>query len=426
MACSLARGAIRTLCFALATCVLTCLFTAPALAAPKPGYQPKVAVSAATRLDWIFAMANQSLAVPPQKWLDDGGLKDYDSRQTTYELFVPAKLAKPAPVIVFISASDAASGWKTWQQVCEQKGVIFAGPHGAGNNCPGPKRVRIVLDVLDDIRRQFPTDPDRTYLSGFSGGARIACQIGFALPEVIGGVAPICAGGELRPEPWLRLRSIERTSVALITGKSDFNRGEVERLRGPMLTEVGVRTRVWVFDMGHSTPPPKELQQVFAWLEEAAPARKKLGEQWPASRLAGDAAPDRAAAATALLNEAQKRLQQREHEYQGLMQLMGLRVRWADLPPARTALDTLTVFDSKPDKPWEADDVALTRKFLLAEARGLTAYATGDLPKEYAGQRPDMARGAIERWKLLVADGSSPEVTAEAEKKIAELEPLAK
>ena len=60
-------------------------------------------------------------------------------------------------------------------------GIAYVAVRGAGNNVPPPQRVRIVLDCLDELRRNVPIDPDRTYISGFSGGARIACGIGFAL-----------------------------------------------------------------------------------------------------------------------------------------------------------------------------------------------------------------------------------------------------
>src|SRR5205807_1802312 len=130
---------------------------------------------------------------------------------------------------------------------------------------------------LDDVRRNFPVDPDRTYLTGFSGGGRIACAVGFALPELVGGLMPLCAGGDLREESWLRHRAADRLSVALLTGTGDFNRGEVERLRGPYLSAVGVRTRVWTQPgLGHGVPNEKTVLEALTWLDEAAPQRKAL------------------------------------------------------------------------------------------------------------------------------------------------------
>ena len=178
------------------------------------GYQKEVSVRQATRLDWTFALSNQSLAAPPAEWLPG-----YDSTQQRYELFVPGSpqtagkkpsktTAKPKqvkaaavrnalPLVLFISPGDQPAGWAQWQPVCTQQGIAFASPFDAGNNTPLPKRVRIVLDVLDDLRQRYAIDPDRTYIAGFSGGGRTACGIGFALPELFGGVVPVCAAGDL-------------------------------------------------------------------------------------------------------------------------------------------------------------------------------------------------------------------------------------
>src|SRR5262249_46324103 len=186
------------------------------------------------------------------------------------ELFVPPgyNLRKPSPLVVFVSAGDSPQGWKAWEKVCRRRGIIFAGAYNAGNTTPIKKRARITLDVLDDVRRRLYTDPDRTYLSGISGGAGHACNIAFALPELFGGVVPVCAGYDLRPEPWLRQRVAERLSVALVTGTTDFNRPEVERLRLPVLRAYGVRSRLWVFPrMGHTLPEPTQLDPVVGWLE---------------------------------------------------------------------------------------------------------------------------------------------------------------
>lgn len=237
---------------------LTALSADALPAAPPSGYHAKVNVSAPTRTDWTFAVATRSLVNPPADWLGD-----YDSTAQQYELFAPRRRTKkPLPVILFISPSKEPIGWKHFQRLCRQQGILFAGSRGAGNNCPPKKRVRIVLDVLDDLRRRYAIDADRTYLAGFSGGGRIACGIAFALPEYFGGVLPICASGDLREESWLRQRVVDRLSIALLTGEKDFNRGEVERLRGPMLKEVGVTARVWVQPgMGHGIPSDKVLRE---------------------------------------------------------------------------------------------------------------------------------------------------------------------
>lgn len=388
-------------------------------AEPPKDYQASVNVAAPTRLDFVFPAANQSPAETPDDWLP----KDYDSKAQRYELFVPpdyrSKTKTRYPLLLFISPGDGPSGWDQFQEVARKQKAIFASPFAAGNNCPTPQRVRIVLDVLDDVRRKYRVDPERTYIGGFSGGGRIACSIAFALPEYFGGAMPVCAAGDLRNESWLQHRVIDRLSVALVTGDDDFNVGEVERFRGPYLAAVGVRAKVWrVPGMGHSIPGSDTLAEVFKWLDGGAAARKKLTKAWPASCVPDDGALSRAEAAKALLAEAEKRLEKPETLYSGLMQLQGIMARWADLPEGTTAKGKLQAYEARPDHPWEVDDIAEQRKFLVARARAIDAYGSGPLPQQYANQRADMLQAAVSLWEQVVADQPDSPAGKEGAKRI--------
>jgi hypothetical protein len=392
---------------------------------PARGYQAKVKVSAATRLDWTFVLSNQNQPNPPADWLP----KDYDSTKQQYELFVPPNYdpKKPSPVVLFISPGKGAGGWKEWEPICKKAGAIFVAPYDAGNECPPKMRVRIVLDVLDDVRRNYNIDADRTYITGFSGGGRIAAAVAFALPDLFGGVAPLCSAGDLRNERWLRHRLVDRLSVAMISGENDFNRGEVERFRGPQYADMGVRTKVWVTPkMGHVVPPTNMLQEAFTWMEEGVKTRRELAKNYPASRTAGDAATTRDELSKGLLAEGKQRLENEETLYSGLMMLQGVMVRFDKSPAADEARKILSEYEAKKEKPWEDADIADQRRYLIAEARGLAAYATGPLPQEYAKMRVEMAEKALELWELIAKDGQDAKAVEESKTRIPELKKLTK
>lgn len=401
---------------------LVLLWTAPTLLAAPPaaGYHARVSVAEPTRLDWTFVLTNQSLKQAPEKWK----LGDYDSTKQTYELFVPTRkdTKSPAPLLIYLSPGNEPNGYKTFEKLAKATGTFFAAPRGVGNDCPSPKRVRIILDVLDDVRRHFAIDPDRTYLAGFSGGGRIALAVAFALPELFGGVMPLCAAGDLREESWLRHRAIDRLSVALLTGEKDFNRGEVERWRGPSLAEVGVRAKVWtVSGLGHSIPGEKTQAEALSWLEDGLKQRQAQALEWPASR---HAEGGREKEAKALLAEGRKRLEKRATLYSGLMQVKGVAERWPDLAAGKEALKLLTEYEEKTEKPWQADDVAEQRRFLMAAARGLDRYATGPLDPQYRKLKPQMLKAAIEKYKKVIEDSPDSDAGKEARKRVAVLEKL--
>ncbi len=110
--------------------------------------------------------------------------------------------------------------------------------------------------------------------------------------------------------------------------------------------------------------------------------------------------------------------------YAGLMLLKGVLERWPDLPAAKEAKKILLEHEERKDKPWEAEDIAEQRRFLIARARSLDAYASGDLPAQYAKERAGMLKKALELWQLIQKDSPDSPAGKEAGKRIPVLEKL--
>jgi dienelactone hydrolase len=386
-----------------------------ASAAPK-----KMQVKAATRIDWTFAVSNKSLAKPPAGWLGD-----YDSTKQEYDLAVPAsvKPQQPAGLVLFINAGGGPAGLGSFEAVCNDKGLLFASPYNAGNNVDPKKRVRLVLDVLDDIRRRYKIDPDRTYIAGFSGGARIACSVAYALPEYFGGTIPVCAVNDLREETWLRHRVKDRLSLALITGENDFNRPEVERLWGPIFIASEIRTRIFLCPkMGHAVPGAKEMTEVVTWLEEDVKRRRDLAKEYPTSR--ANEALTREGTAEALMKEGKARIKDEDQLYSGLMQIKGVMERFDGMPIAAEAKKMLLEYDAKNDKPWELKETNERRRLILATARALSEYVGGPLPKQYEKERGPKAKEALQLWQFIEKDGAGTKAAVEAKERIAALQKI--
>ena len=96
---------LRRLLLSAAGLGLTCVLDGRLLAAEK-GHPQQVAVQAETRIDWGFAVANQSPDTASADWLPQ-----YDSTQQRYELFVPQSYtsAKSSPLVLFISPNKQAT-----------------------------------------------------------------------------------------------------------------------------------------------------------------------------------------------------------------------------------------------------------------------------------------------------------------------------
>jgi pimeloyl-ACP methyl ester carboxylesterase len=331
-------------------------------AAPEKGFQAERRVRGPTGLDW-------ECVAPPRAKLP----VRYDSRQQRYQLFVPVSYRETVswPVVVFLSPGDDPLGWRGWRKPCESGDCFFAAPYGVGASCPEAQRARAVLDVLDDVRRHYRIDPERTYLAGFSAGAALACRIAFALPELFGGVVVLSGDAPLPQLEHLRTRAAERLSVALIVGDRDSGRAQHESYLAPLYRDLGIRTRLWREPgLGRALPTDGVLAEVQRWLDEDVKRRQTDRRE----RIGAEEATHRAVAAREL-ERARKELNQPDHLQRGAARLQWIGQRWPRTEAAETASELLAEVRADPrrGKALSAQEAASQKAFLGAKARALEA-----------------------------------------------------
>jgi hypothetical protein len=385
----------------------------PALHAEAPvetGLQAEVLIKLPTRLDWEFATATLLSGVPP------GARRlppSYHSTLQRYQLYIPPayQVNRPWPMVVFVSPGDDPLGWPAWQKVCQDRAVFFCAAYGGGNNCNPVRRVRLVLDMLDDVRRKYRIDPSRTYLVGFGGGGRVACTLAYALPEYFGGVAALSGGSVPAGLDYLRHRTRERLSVAVVTGEGDFERRESEQYLAPLLRDLDVRSRLWVVpQIGHELPPAAVLAEVHAWLENDLSRRLEDVRRHPGLAVAPDEVPLRSEQAGRLLAAARDDLRDPDRVWQGAALLEGVVARWEGTEAAVRAQVVLHTLRA------DARQGALLRRQRAAEeGQKLAAQAK-------ALERFGQPRAARQTWDLLAQ--AQPE-TAEGGRAAAESRRLA-
>lgn len=393
--------------------LLVVLFGLTANAAPPTGFQAEVKVEGPTRLDWEFAVREfgpDAAKLPAS----------YDSRKQRYQLFVPRNYdaSKTWPLVVFISPGDDPLGWRFWQKPCEEAGLLFCAPYGAGNNCPTGQRTRIVLDMLDDVRRHYRVDPDQTYLTGFSGGGRMACTIAFALPEYFGGVIPICGTNPLNRLDYLRHRVEDRLPVAFVTGANDFNRKENEEFMFPLLRDLGIRSRLWIVPkLGHAVPAPEVLTEVLGWLNEDLPRRRAEAKARPGLTASPDEVFTSMRQAARALEMAETDLAQPRRTWRGVALLRGITTRWSNTEAADRAKQLLKEIQADPKRSALLVEQGgeEERRSLTAQARALERFgdprralqAWESLAK-YHADHPEGKQAAAEAQRLKTALAATP------------------
>lgn len=352
-----------------------------------PRYFSRVQVKEVTRLDWLFPFLHTSPSdVPP----------DIDERfhlaRSNYEYFGPRRTSTSIPLVVFVSPSNEPTGWDSWRPICQKHGIAFVGVRNAGNGVAVDVRIRLVLEALGDVRRRIRVDPDRTYISGFSGGAQVASLVGFNLPEYFGGV--ICLGSQpiFPTEPCCLSRVAERVSVATIYGAKEPFAPVAKLVSQPEFKAASVRYASHIQKgQGHVMPPSRVLEQAFLWLEKDIDRRLKVAKRFPATRISDE--PTRSEWASRVLEDAKLRLEDESTVNGGIEQLSMLVQRWDDVPATKEANELLRshkeAADSQP-RLQERD-----RQILKARATGFGELALKTKLKLPGTQRIEFAKMSL-------------------------------
>jgi dienelactone hydrolase len=177
----------------------------------------------------------------------------------TYALYLPASYSPERRWSLLLAFHPAASGRlmvEKYRAAAEQYGFIVAASNNARN---GPYEISMAAAqaMSADVSGRFSIDLRRLYLTGMSGGARVALRIALANPNVAGVVASSAGYPDSQPR--------DKVAFALFgtAGTEDFNYVEMRlldrRLSSPHFLAV--------FEGGHTLPPDEVAFDAIEWLE---------------------------------------------------------------------------------------------------------------------------------------------------------------
>lgn len=119
-----------------------------------------------------------------------------DQSQQPYAIAAPRSFepGRTYPLVVSLHSEDSDHRLNLAQiQGAAARGWIVACPLARGAMGYRGIAEQDVYDVLDDVKRRFPVDEDRVYLTGISMGGGGALWLAMTRPDVWAGVAALCA-----------------------------------------------------------------------------------------------------------------------------------------------------------------------------------------------------------------------------------------
>jgi len=119
---------------------------------------------------------------------DKGG--EYDLARESFDVYVPGGYdgSLPFGLVVFISPNPAAADpEKSEIPILDKHGLLWVGAINSGNERRKWHRANLALDAAHNMTKRYRIDPDRVYVGGWSGGARMACEVAIGYADVFTG-----------------------------------------------------------------------------------------------------------------------------------------------------------------------------------------------------------------------------------------------
>jgi len=148
------------------------------------------------------------------------------------------------------------------------KNLIWIGAQRSGNNVNVKLRISYALLATVLGKQQYSIDPARVYITGLSGGGRVASAIAPQYPQLFKGAIYNCGvngWGEALPA---RIDEVRANRFVFVTGTEDFNRRETRQVYAAYKRAGVEATRLMdISHMGHSNPGPADFAQAIDFLD---------------------------------------------------------------------------------------------------------------------------------------------------------------
>lgn len=186
----------------------------------------------------------------------------------TYALYLPSSYQpeKKWPVLFcFDPRANGVNPAELFREGAEKLGYIIVSSNNSGSDDPSVPNLQAMKAIYDDAFSRYSIDKKRLYATGMSGGARVACDMGYKYRGEVAGVIACGAGFPSDSSP------SKDTPFAFYEtiGNLDFNYYEI-RLLKPKLEESGIPFKIHIFDGDHSWPPKDVGTDALEWMEVQA------------------------------------------------------------------------------------------------------------------------------------------------------------
>lgn len=242
--------------------LLALLFSSPAFAEPRTGeYSEKLPIEEA-----IGGSRAQEFADAFSK-----------KAKMEFQVYVPSTYdpENPPGILVYVSPSPSGAIPGSWKRMMDEQNLIWVSVRNSGNHRAVKRRIAETLAGTIYVARRYRTDAQRIYLTGFSGGGRVASIMAYYYPDVYDGVIYICGVNTFPDDDPALMAQMRQNRFVFLTGTKDFNRADTESAyhayQDAGIAGIHLQT---VRGLAHELPAWHDMSDALDWLngDETGPS----------------------------------------------------------------------------------------------------------------------------------------------------------
>ena len=190
----------------------------------------------------------------------------------TWEIYVPPGYRQEAPAGLFVYVSPMPSGKLPgkWRRVMDERNLIWIGANRSGNRVVVGRRMLFAVLAILVAEQGYAVDTRRFYVSGFSGGGKVASRLATAHAQIFTGgffIGGVEVWQDEQPDDIETMRS--NRYVFLCGSNDQALRSCRQASRAYNAAGVEATELMIIRGMGHDTPDTSDFEKAIIFLDSS-------------------------------------------------------------------------------------------------------------------------------------------------------------
>lgn len=176
---------------------------------------------------------------------------------------------KPPGLMVYISPQNQVNIPRGWLDLMETENLIWVAARESGNKTFTSKRILLSLAGLQYIQDNYVINKNRIYVSGLSGGGRVASMVATQYPQFFKGAIYNCGVNFWNKVNEEQLNHIRNNRFVFLTGTDDFNLNDTKQVYSKYKKAEVENIKLMIIPkMGHTNPKKNRFAKAIDYLDQ--------------------------------------------------------------------------------------------------------------------------------------------------------------